>query len=78
MKTIHSFLSQNQPCDQADDSDSLFVETYVGNRTPFFIYEHTIDNEVMCLTRRCDGTLSLIPKSSNLDRKCYFERIFHN
>ena len=77
MQTIYPLLSQSQPCNTTDDSDSLFVETHVKNTT-FIIYKHTVDNEVMCLTSRCDGTLSLIRPSSNLDRECYFERILHN
>ena len=76
MQTIHPLLSQSQPCNTTDDSDSLFVQTYVGSRK--FIYNHIINNEVMCLTSRCNGTLSLFRPSSNLDRECYFERILHN
>ena len=77
MQTIYPLLSQSQPCNTTDDSDSLFVETHV-NRTTFIIYKHTLDNEVMCLTSRCDGTLSLIRDSSNIDRRCYFRRKVHN
>ena len=61
-----------QSCEIASD-DFLFVETSPPKK-PVYTYKQTVNNTEMCLTRSCDGSLSLTRFISVENRKCYFDK----
>ena len=63
-------LSQNVSCEKGGENVWFKFEKlpdHSGSHCGFFIR-----NSTMCLTRSCDGTLSVEKVNSTADRKCFF------
>ena len=65
-------LSQNVSCDKGGKNVWFkFKNLHNGLRTYHGFF---IRNSTMCLTRSCDGTLSVEKVNSTADRKCFFTK----